>query len=238
MSEEGFSEIQLRGKQLVFLAMSATVVAVVIFLCGVLVGRGVPPARQAVEPIGPDAGAPALTAGPDGDIDIGLEPTPAEQPDDLSYPGIVSDPEVVDALVKPESPAPAPFTPTTAVASSPTEAPPATRDDVRPAKAVAGSRRSTSPPRRSVPAATAAPAAARATNGFLVQVAAYQREGDAASLRDRLKRKGYPAFVATASTPLGTRFRVRVGGYDSKGEAESVSSRLKREERLDPWVTR
>src|ERR671937_3234725 len=41
MSEEGFHEIQLNGKQLVFLFITVTVVSVVIFLCGVLVGRGV-----------------------------------------------------------------------------------------------------------------------------------------------------------------------------------------------------
>ena len=41
MSDEGFHEIELKGKQLVFLFMAATVVAVVIFLCGVMVGRGV-----------------------------------------------------------------------------------------------------------------------------------------------------------------------------------------------------
>ena len=37
----GFHEIQLSGKQLVFLFMATTIVAVVIFLCGVQVGRGV-----------------------------------------------------------------------------------------------------------------------------------------------------------------------------------------------------
>jgi len=39
--DDGFHEIQLNGKQLVFLFMAVTVVSVVIFLCGVLVGRGV-----------------------------------------------------------------------------------------------------------------------------------------------------------------------------------------------------
>src|SRR5258705_9616995 len=39
--DDGFHEIQLNGKQLVFLFMAATVVSVVIFLCGVLVGRAV-----------------------------------------------------------------------------------------------------------------------------------------------------------------------------------------------------
>jgi hypothetical protein len=45
MPDEGLHEIQLNGKQLVFLFMTATVVAVVIFLCGVMVGRGVPAQR-------------------------------------------------------------------------------------------------------------------------------------------------------------------------------------------------
>jgi cell division protein FtsN len=41
MADEAFREIHLNGKQLVFLFMAATVVSVVIFLCGVMVGRGV-----------------------------------------------------------------------------------------------------------------------------------------------------------------------------------------------------
>ena len=45
--DDGFHEIQLNGKQLVFLFMAATVVSVVIFLCGVLVGRGVRVERSA-----------------------------------------------------------------------------------------------------------------------------------------------------------------------------------------------
>ena len=47
--DDGFHEIQLNGKQLVFLFMAATVVSVVIFLCGVLVGRGVRTERTVVQ---------------------------------------------------------------------------------------------------------------------------------------------------------------------------------------------
>ena len=50
-NDEGFREIQLNGKQLVFLFMAATVVSVVIFLCGVLVGRGVRPNRAAAQEV-------------------------------------------------------------------------------------------------------------------------------------------------------------------------------------------
>ena len=92
VQDDGFHEIQLNGKQLVFLFMAATVVSVVIFLCGVLVGRGVRVERGGLDPSGnavPEAvpttpqqtaAAPAPAAGSD--------PTTAAPPpaaDDLSY---------------------------------------------------------------------------------------------------------------------------------------------------------
>jgi len=81
MSDQGFHEIQLSGKQLVFLAMSAVVLAVVIFLLGVSVGKGVrsafPPASAAdlgapgdtTVPAGPVAGTPAATKVTPNDLD-------------------------------------------------------------------------------------------------------------------------------------------------------------------------
>jgi cell division septation protein DedD len=48
MADDGFHEIQLNGKQLVFLFMATTVVSVVIFLCGVLVGRGVRAEQESI----------------------------------------------------------------------------------------------------------------------------------------------------------------------------------------------
>ena len=50
MSDDGFHEIQPNGKQLIFLFMAATVVSVVIFLCGVMVGRGVRSGRGETTP--------------------------------------------------------------------------------------------------------------------------------------------------------------------------------------------
>ena len=73
--DDGFHEIQLSGKQLVFLFMAATVVSVVIFLCGVLVGRGVRAERATAmveastpptePPLPPPQPAPATPAGSD-----------------------------------------------------------------------------------------------------------------------------------------------------------------------------
>jgi len=58
-SDDGFREIQLNGKQLVFLFMATTIIAVVIFLCGVMVGRGV---RNATTTAGGEPAASVLPA--------------------------------------------------------------------------------------------------------------------------------------------------------------------------------
>ena len=81
MSDEGLHEIQLNGKQLVFLFMTATVVAVVIFLCGVMVGRGVPAQRE--RPVLAADGADPTTsddARADAAADAAATPTAASSP--------------------------------------------------------------------------------------------------------------------------------------------------------------
>src|SRR3954468_24448490 len=88
--EDGFHEIQLNGKQLVFLFMAATVVSVVIFLCGVLVGRGVRAERTAV--VDPSPAATVADTAPQPPLatpPAGSDPTKAAAPapsgEDLSY---------------------------------------------------------------------------------------------------------------------------------------------------------
>src|SRR5215471_6808638 len=93
-ADDGFHEIQLNGKQLVFLFMAATVVSVVIFLCGVLVGRGVKTERAgtsadaaAVAAVAEPAPPPAAVATPPA---AGSDPTAAAPPPavgDLTYFG-------------------------------------------------------------------------------------------------------------------------------------------------------
>lgn len=72
MSDQGFQEVQLSGKQLVFLFMSAVVLLVVVFLLGVNVGRGARDASpgttvssqaDSLPPPAPDEGASGGDAG-------------------------------------------------------------------------------------------------------------------------------------------------------------------------------
>src|SRR3954447_24411903 len=92
--DDGFHEIQLNGKQLVFLFMAVTVVSVVVFLCGVLVGRGVRAERGAtgdavVAAESPTADpAPLAQAVASPPTAAGSDPTEAAPPpevNDLTY---------------------------------------------------------------------------------------------------------------------------------------------------------
>jgi cell division protein FtsN len=80
MSDQGFREIQVTGKQLVFLFMASVVLAVAIFLLGVSVGRGVrstttASAESLADPVDTDAPQPPAV----------MPPRTEMAPADLSY---------------------------------------------------------------------------------------------------------------------------------------------------------
>ena len=248
MSDDEPYGIQLRGKQLVFQAMSAIVVAVGVFLLGVMVGRGAPTARQPaavsaredVDPLVPSPAIPLEDALPIGQDD-GRGSNPAYQDE------LVSDAAPKDEHVKAAPAKPQPFTAETAVATAPaasTRRAPVETSAAAVSKTVekTAEKTATKPASKDAvqdkPAAKNTAAPAGSASGFMVQVAAYQREGDANGVRARLVSKGYPAFVTPTSTTAGMFYRVRVGGYDREADAQSVAARLKREEHLEPWVTR
>ena len=232
MSDEEFHEIQLNGKQLVFLFMAATVVAVVIFLCGVMVGRGVP--TRAAAPI-----SSSEQAALDPTASLGLPATqtlatsddaPLTAQETLTYPSLLEDPnppaETLAPAPEPPPPAPAPK-PT--VVEQPKPAVAAVPKPVAPLpKPVA------SPEAPRLGSGQAAALAEPSGNGFVVQVAATRQRLEAETIARRLSGKGYPVFVTTS----GANFRVRVGKFPDKREAESIAGRLEREERFKPWITR
>ncbi len=82
--DDGFHEIQLNGKQLVFLFMAGTVVAVVIFLLGVFVGRGVRAETATIDPLVAEQSATVPEIPPVASSS-GSE-APASAAEDLSYP--------------------------------------------------------------------------------------------------------------------------------------------------------
>ena len=214
MSDEGFHEIQLNGKQLVFLFMAATVVAVVIFLCGVMVGRGVQVQQGQLLAATADVVADP-TISPDSTPTVAATPAgsgaPLTSQETLTYTRRLEEAEPPVETLSDAPPPAAPPAPDPVV-----EAPPARI----PEPALASN----------VPGEPAGP-------GYVVQVAAVTERGEADVIARRLSGKGYPAFV---TTPAGVSrvFRVRVGKFRDRREAEAIAARLEKEEQFKPWITR
>src|SRR5947207_13193629 len=108
MADEGLHEIQLNGKQLVFLFMASTIVAVVIFLCGVMVGRGVRVQRpaDAIEASVDAATDPtAVTQSPMPAASTAAAPsnTPVASQETLTYPDRLEGHEPAEETLKPGS---------------------------------------------------------------------------------------------------------------------------------------
>jgi len=247
MQDEGFHEIQLNGKQLVFLFMAGTVVAVVIFLCGVMVGRGVPSRALVADagessPIDPTASVPS----PSSTASTSTDTQPLTAGETLTYPSLLEDPNPPAETLAPRAetavatarPAPAPALRRPPVAAAPLAAAPKPAPKpatIAPAPVTAPVARPASAPATApVTAVTATSIAEPGGTGFVVQVAATRQRAEAERIAARLSGKGYPAFVTTA----GANFRVRIGKFDDRRQAETVAGRLEREEQFKPWITR
>lgn len=245
IQDEGFHEIQLNGKQLVFLFMAATVVSVVIFLCGVLVGRGVRAQTGGVADHAPvstvaeTTPTPASTAAPPPAA--GSDPTTVAAPppaaDELSYfnrleksnappEQLKPAPEKNAAPVERSTPAPPPAA---AVPRPPAPPPPAPAKEPVPVPAPAGA---------PAPVAVAPSSAEPAGQGFAVQIAALNVRSEADAIAKRLSSKGYAAYVLAPANGTPSVFRVRVGKFNTRREAETMAAKLQKEEQFKPWVTR
>lgn len=69
------------------------------------------------------------------------------------------------------------------------------------------------------------PATAMPTSGYFVQVAAVSKQEDADALVDALKKKDYPAFVASAAAN-DKLFRVQLGPFSDVKDAEGTRAKL------------
>lgn len=213
MPSEPGREVQLRGKQLVFLFMASTVAVVVVFLCGVMVGRGIrgqlgglEAARQTLSDPTADLLPPPPTQ--TGSTSSGASPAVNE---DLSYPerlGAVNPPEVLS-----EPPPVAEAVDARPVRPAPEDG----RSELRLADSSLGN-----PP----------------GDGFAVQVGAIREQAEAERMAKRLVGRGYQAYVTVPAPGAPRVFRVRVGRFKERREAEAVARRLEKEEQFKPWVTR
>lgn len=261
--DEGFHEIHLSGKQLIFLFMATTVVSVVIFLFGVLVGRGAQPAGSSLPftagPSSPDGGALADGERPDAeDATALLEEAPELAAEDLSYDArLRSNGEPSEALTPapaaPE-PEPRPAEAPPAPEPEPEPAPPEPEPEPEPVEPIVEEAPPAPPeptpapvvspasaPEPEAPDAPAVPArpASLVGDGFRVQVVALRDRDEATEIVESLRGRGYDAYLVDPVPQDRTQvYRVRVGNFADRADAEAVRLRLEREEHFSPWITR
>jgi len=227
-ADDGFHEIQLSGKQLVFLFMATTVVSVVIFLCGVLVGRGV-----RGEALSANAASPSTSGASPASSRVETPPAPiidvpAPAPrEPLTYNDRLNGDKPVSENLR-TRPAPEPGTTSDAPKMAPVAPPPAVKNA------------ETVPKPAPATPVTAAPASPPTRTGiWAVQVVALTDRAAATAVVQRLSAKGYPAFLVTpqAGAPV-QNYKVQVGRFEDRSQAEQIAGRLKKEEQFQPWILR
>ena len=85
---------------------------------------------------------------------------------------------------------------------------------------------------------SAAEAAGTAPGGWAVQLGSFSVPKNALALRDRLRSKGYAAFIESGFTAEGEVSRVFVGPVLDRGRAESSMAKLRREMQIEGIVVR
>ena len=207
-----YYEVQLNNKQLVFFFMAALAIAVVVFLCGVMVGRGVRDATLAVAQNDIAAGTlPKSTSMP-------RATTVAARPE-LDYTPRLESDEVPKRLEPIRSTSPE------------NAASPKAREVAPPPRAPVPETAAAPPP----PAPKRASTLGADSGAFTIQVVALKTEDAAQSLLSRLKGKNYRAYLE-AGSDAGLH-RVRVGRFATRAEAETVAAKLRDEEKFRPYIT-
>ena len=196
MSDDGIHEISLTGKILVFIFMATTVLLVVTFLLGVLVGRG---ARELqglnqkvlTSDVAEEDLVEEFEMAPEGV----LPEDETVQMGDLSYPGRLTSPDVMQESVNPDSGLIEEVLPSE-VESIITEQTPLAGSSLESVKV-----------------------------GFTVQVTAVRSREDAEAMLEQLLSDDYPAYLLEPNAPAEL-YRVRVGQYQDQKEADDMRRRL------------
>jgi len=72
---------------------------------------------------------------------------------------------------------------------------------------------------------------------YTVQAGAFRNQRDADSLRLKLKKKGYAAYVRSDSSTGITLFKVRIGEFTDKKKAETLARELKKTQGLNAFAS-
>lgn len=241
-------EVSLDGRQIFCLFCGGAVIASLVFVLGVMVGRRV---EARTNPERSAAGSPAsdplaaldqlaASGEPDGSSDTATDaqlpsalrdgqaapPAPVDQALAHAAPSPVADPQ--PAKAEPAKPEPEPAKPELAKAepARPEPARPEAKPEARP-----------EPPKP--PPARPEPARAEGKGHFTLQLSSFQSRAEADAFIAALKKAGYAPSVTEANVEgKGIWFRVRVGSYGSYDEAVAAKADFETKQKIIAYVTR
>ena len=201
MADSGFREVQLSGKQVVFLFMALAVALVGVFLLGVRAGRGAIPTEATALPA---PIADASPAGKPGDL-----PASTPAPNELRYQETLQERPEGRGSAAATTPAPS-ATPPAAASAQPTAAP------------VVEAKPTTTP---KPPAPATRPSAAAV---WYVQVDSFSSRDNANTRVAELKAKGHDNASVIDAGGTGARYKVKVGPLE-RAAADTMFQRLRKE---------
>jgi cell division septation protein DedD len=232
-------EVSLDGRQIFCLFCGGAVIASLVFVLGVMVGRrvearGNPERAAAGTPASdPLAALDQFAAQGDSDADTA---TDAQLPSALRE-GQAAPPTPVDVSLAHPAPAPAAAPkpqPEPEPKAEPVKPEPPKAEPPKPEPKVVAA-----PPAKPVEPPKAEPPKGDGKGRFTLQLSSFQTRGEADAFIAELKKSGYAPTVTEANVPgKGTWFRVRLGGYSSYDEAMAGKAEFESKAKIIAYVTR
>jgi len=224
-------EVSLDGRQIFYLFFGGAVVACLVFVLGVMVGRRLE-ARAHVD----RAAATSARKDPLAALD-----RLAEGKGELTYPAALRGADApvaeVDRAIQAVAPKPEPKVVEPKAEEKKPEAEKKPEPEKKPEAAV-------KPEPKTAPKAAVndgpvnKPDAASGTKKFTLQLSAFQDKAEAESFLATVKGAGYGAYVVSADVDGKTFYRVRLGNYGTYDEAVAAKAEFERKVPKIAYVTR
>jgi DedD protein len=229
-------EVSLDGRQIFYLFFGGAVVACLVFVLGVMVGRRLE-ARAHVD----RAAMTSVRKDPLAALD-----RLAEGKGEMTYPAALRGAEApvadVDRVIEAKKPEPPPKVDEKKPEAA--KVPDKKPEDKKPAASSDDdgpvAKPEAAPKAAAAPAAGAAAAAAAANSKakFTLQLSAFQEQSEADAFIATVKGAGYKAYVVSAEVDGKMFYRVRLGNYGSYDEAVAAKAEFERKVPKIAYVTR
>jgi cell division septation protein DedD len=209
-------EVSLDSRQVVLLFFGGAIVACLVFVLGVMVGRRLEGRERVAQKAATSAQIDPLAA-----LDeLGADEQADDKAGDLAFASALAADGQKRAAARP---APAAAPPPPAPAPSPAPAAKEPDKEEKPKESAAQDKSKKDPKK----------------GRFTLQISSFQERTEADALLAKLAAAGYKPFIVMSNVPdKGVFFRVRVGEFGSKSDAQDAKAEFEKKQHLLAYVTK